>query len=356
MISLQHLALVAELLESSSSDSEDEELLEVLTDRRRVTRPKVVNFINDVVHNYDDEEFRRNFRVQRAVCYKLIADYEKSVHYPKSQHHGGRKRKTAEEHMLAFLWFAGNKSCLRDVSSGFNMAKSTLHYAIERVASFLDEIGPRVVKFSNTSEEKAACAKKFETASFFFISGFPNVIRCIEGSYVETRRPVHKICSTYVNRHDKATFTLQAICDADRKFLDVFCGPPGKTHDAKVYKLSFIKDELPEICCAGKYHILGDAAYPVREHLITPFRDYGKLTQAQRDFNFKLSQTRVKIENAFGVMKARFRQLLLLEFWRVKKATKFMLACCVLHNLCILNGDDDFLPEEDNDKKREERG
>ncbi|CAN7939070.1 unnamed protein product, partial [Ixodes hexagonus] len=178
--------------------------------------------------------------------------------------------------------------------------------------------------------------------------GFPNVLGCIDGSYIETRCPVQKICSTYVNRHDKPAFTLQATCDADRKFLDVFCGPPGKTHDAKVFKLSFIKDKLPEICCAGKYHILGDAAYPFREHLITPFRNYGKTTQAQRDFNFKLSQTRVKIGNAFGMMKARLRQLLLLEFWKVKKATKFILTCCVLHNLCILNGDDDFPPEKDN--------
>lgn len=53
---LQNLALVADLLESSTSDSEDEELLEVLTDCRRVTRPKVVNFINDVVHNCNNKE------------------------------------------------------------------------------------------------------------------------------------------------------------------------------------------------------------------------------------------------------------------------------------------------------------
>ncbi|CAN8008569.1 unnamed protein product, partial [Ixodes pacificus] len=183
------------------------------------------------------------------------------------------------------------------------------------------------------------------------ISEFSNVLRCINGTYVDTRCPVHKIRSTYVNRHDKAAFTLQVICDAQRKFHDAFCGPPGKTHDAKVFKL-FIKDELSEICCAGKYHILGDAAYPVGEHLIMPLRNYGKMTQAQKDFNFKLSQTGVKMENALGVMKARFRQLLLLEFWRVKKATKFMLTCCVLHNFCILNRGVDFPAEEDNDKKR----
>ena len=85
--------------------------------------------------------------------------------------------------------------------------------------------------------------------------------------------------------------------------------------------------------------MLGDAAYPLREYLITPYRDYGNLTSQQKTFNKKHCQTRVKIENCFGLLKQRFRQLTRLDFFTVKRMCKFVLACCVIHNLCIAEGD-----------------
>lgn len=142
------------------------------------------------------------------------------------------------------------------------------------------------------------------------------------------------------------SLTLQAICDAKKKFLDVFTGPPSKIHDARVFKLSFISNMLPDIC-GNEWHILGDAAYPLKKYLITPYRDYGNLTQEQRNFNFKFSACRVKIENAFGILKARFRQLIRLDFHTVERCCKFIIACCTLHNLCILQEDElhDLLEE-----------
>lgn len=153
------------------------------------------------------------------------------------------------------------------------------------------------------------------------------------------RTPTHKIKSTYVNRHDMPSLTLQAICDANKKFLDVFTGPPSKVHDARVFKLSFISETLPDIC-GDEWHVLGDAAYPLKKYLITPYRDYGNLTQEQRNFNYKFSACRVKIENAFGLLKTRFRQLMRLDFNTVERSCKFIIACCALHNLCICNADD----------------
>jgi len=142
------------------------------------------------------------------------------------------------------------------------------------------------------------------------------------------------------------SLTLQAICDAKSRFLDVFTGPPSKIHDARVFKLSFISNMLPDIC-RNEWHILGDAAYPLKKYLITPYRDYGNLTQKQRNFNYKFSVCRVKIENAFALLKARFRQLMKLDFHTVQRCCKFIIACCTLHNLCILHEDelDDFLEE-----------
>lgn len=166
------------------------------------------------------------------------------------------------------------------------------------------------------------------------------VLGCIDGTSINVRTPAHKIKSTYVKRHDIPSVTLQGICDYKLRFIDVCIGPPGKIHDARVFKLSFISSDLPHIY--GKdYHIIGDNAYNLREYLLTPYEDCGALTTEEINYNKIFNGTRVLIENTFGILKGRFRQLTCLEFHSVHKMSKFIIACCVIHNLCIDN--DDFI-------------
>jgi len=169
------------------------------------------------------------------------------------------------------------------------------------------------------------------------ISGFPGVVGCIDGTYINIRTPANKLRSTYTNRHDMQSMTLQGICDSRRRFLDVFTGVPSKIHDARIFRLSFISSKVNSL--GPQFHVLGDSAYPLSENLLTPYRDYGNLTPSQKTYNYKFSATRVRIENAFGMLKGRFRQLMKLEYHSVRKLASFIIACCVLHNACIDNGD-----------------
>lgn len=105
-------------------------------------------------------------------------------------------------------------------------------------------------------------------------------------------------------------------------------------------------------------HILGDAAYTLHEHLLTPFRDNGHLTARQKNYNFCHSSARISIERAFGLLKGRFRSLLtLLDMQRVDLIPEFIIACCVLHNICLMRNDDfpiidpNVLSETNNDKE-----
>lgn len=143
------------------------------------------------------------------------------------------------------------------------------------------------------------------------------------------------------------SITLQGICNSKKQFIDVFTGTPGKIHDSRVFKMSFISQEIEKIC-GGIYHLLGDSAYGTREYLLTPYRDYGALTESEKNYNKVFSGTRVLIENAFGLLKNRFRQLMKLEFHDVNKITRFIVSCCVLHNLCIDNNDFIDIDEDEN--------
>jgi hypothetical protein len=99
---------------------------------------------------------------------------------------------------------------------------------------------------------------------------------------------------------------------------------------------------------------LGDAAYSIREWLLIPYRDYGNLSDKQRQFNKQFCATRVLIENAFGLLKSRFRQLTELDLHSVDKISKFIISCCVLHNLCIDNNDDFICDDIDNELDNQE--
>lgn len=68
-------------------------------------------------------------------------------------------------------------------------------------------------------------------------------------------------------------------------------GHPSKVRDARAFQRSSIPEQLPSIC-GSHYHLLGDAAYPLREYLLTPFRDYGNMLKSEKVFNLKFSATK----------------------------------------------------------------
>ncbi|KAH7968886.1 hypothetical protein HPB52_012116 [Rhipicephalus sanguineus] len=94
-------------------------------------RPKIIGYVEEVVHAYSEEDFRRNFRVSRAVGADLYNDFNASRMSPRCDS-GGSPAKTAEEHVLAFL-YAANKASIR----GFGLRETTAFRVLERVMDYL---------------------------------------------------------------------------------------------------------------------------------------------------------------------------------------------------------------------------
>lgn len=93
-------------------------------------------------------------------------------------------------------------------------------------------------------------------------------------------------------------------------------------------------------------HIIGDAAYALHQHLLVPYVDNGHLTQRQKNYNFCHSSARMVIERAFALLKGRWRSLLhVLAVNDIEFVPYHILACCVLHNICLLQKDELELEE-----------
>lgn len=85
--------------------------------------------------------------------------------------------------------------------------------------------------------------------------------------------------------------------------------------------------------------LAGDSAYPLSAWLMKPFKQTPTLTESQLCFNCALSQARVVIEQAFGILKGRWRCLYKPLEEKTSRAPTTIMACCALHNICIDVGD-----------------
>ena len=154
--------------------------------------------------------------------------------------------------------------------------------------------------------------------------------------------------------------------DGQKLFLDVAAGYPGSLHDARVLRNSTLyrRAEGNEVLKSPtvrighheiRPYLVGDSAYPIGPWLQKPF------PEATRDrdeiaFNRELTSARVSVECAFGILKSRWRILGKRFDSNINFAVKTAIACAVLHNFCIRNGDhwDDGDENDDDDGKNDD--
>ena len=142
-------------------------------------------------------------------------------------------------------------------------------------------------------------------------------------------------------------YNLQAICDSDMAFTDAFAGWPSSVHDSRVFRNSPIYDHITRAQAnffPEDEYLLADKAYPVKTWLMCPYKENQIVNQNQRRFNTKLSATRSVIERSFALLKGRFRRLKFLDM-DIKYIPATVIACCVLHNVCLKESNDDFIHE-----------
>lgn len=101
------------------------------------------------------------------------------------------------------------------------------------------------------------------------------------------------------------------------RFLHINARYPGSTHDAYVLTNSGLPDRVQSLPEGG--WLLGDSGYPLRTWLLTPYQSPSN--RREEKFNDSHGKTRVVVERAFGVLKARFRCVIIKKINQI--TTKF---------------------------------
>jgi len=166
------------------------------------------------------------------------------------------------------------------------------------------------------------------------------VAGALDGSHVLVSPPLADEAA-YVNRHHSHLINVLCVAGPQRQILYINASQTGRNHDSRVLQESTLWETFEtrgQLPFPGAV-LLGDSAYPLKEWLITPFLG-DPIDPGRQRFNLSHSRTRCLIEQTFGLLKNRFSCLKTgLRVKDMALAAKIIVACAVLHNLCIMHGE-----------------
>ena len=164
----------------------------------------------------------------------------------------------------------------------------------------------------------------------------------IDGKHISVQCP-QLSGSKFHNYKGGFSTILLAVADADYCFVYVDVGTHGSAHDGTVFSQSTLGQRLQE---GGldlppppgdglEYVFVADEAFPLRDEIMRPYPGRGMEAENRHKrlvFNYRLSRARRIVENAFGILVAKwriFRQPIIASTETVNNVVK---AACVLHN------------------------
>lgn len=298
-----------------------------------------------------DHWWKENFRVSRDTF-----DYICRLVGPVMTRQDTTMRRAIpiEKRVSASLWRLATGECYRSCGLMMGLSKPTVIKCCHEFVRELCRLQGDFIKFPTTRQD---IAKKIE--GFSTKSKIPNVMAAIDGTHIKIKAP-QRNHEDYFNRKHYYSYVMQGVVDSSGLYLSVSTGYPGSMHDARVLRLSELFDAAenqnilmePTMDLNGtviRPLIVGDSAYPLKTWLLRPFKDNGALTQEQKKFNKELSKARIISEHAYGMTKGRWRVLEKRLDEDTERIPDTIIACCVLHNICILRGEDYDVSDDSED-------
>ncbi|KAJ8021812.1 Protein ALP1-like [Holothuria leucospilota] len=292
----------------------------------------------------DDDKFVQYLRVTREQFARLLFFTGKTL----TKRSRFREVISPEERLaiclryFPFPRYLATGESFHSLAFSFRVGVSTVSNIVAEVCSVIwSKMSHIYMKVPTTSEEWLQKAAGFE-----HVWNFPHCVGAIDGKHVNIKAPENS-GSLYFNYKNTFSIVLLALVDANMQFTAIDVGAYGRNSDGGIFAnsnmgkvitnglLNWPLDEpMPSAAHMGPmpYVVLGEEAFPLQRHLMRPFPGRGCPKQEQI-FNYRLSRARRIVENAFGLLAARWRLYHAKIAVNTTVATNVVKATCLLHNM-----------------------
>lgn len=238
---------------------------------------------------------------------------------------------TNQQKMKIFLRYMADPGFQIGVGEDVGIHQSTVSNTIWEVGQQIYAKANDWIKFPSSNNELAKAMRSWQEKKTF-----PHAIGAIDCTHVMIKKP-SVFGDEYINRKGKASFNVQAICDANAKFLHVDCSWPGSVHDSRIWTNSRVKTIL-ETNSVGAT-LLGDEGYGLTPWLMVPYRN--AYAPHENYYNKVHTKERTVIERAFGQLKKKFSILDGRVRLKTERIPTIIICCFVLHNAAKFLADSD---------------
>lgn len=225
----------------------------------------------------------------------------------------------------------------------FKIGISTVREIVHETCDAIFEcIAPVYLAPPNTHEWKK------NADEFYRVWNLPNCVSSIDGKHINIECPPNA-GSEYFNYKGHHSIVLLAAGDTNYIFTAVDIGAYGSQSDGGIFAESSFGRHLlngdlnlpapsilPNSSILCNHYMVGDNAFPLKSQLMRPYPGR-MLSEVKEHFNYRLSRARRVIENAFGILTARWRILKTTLAMKPEYVDKIVKATVVLHNFIKLN-------------------
>ena len=226
-----------------------------------------------------------------------------------------RKAISPAEKLARILRFLATGESQQSLSFAFRIGRSTVTKIISKTCEAIyDSLRETYLKVPQSQSDWINISTQFEDKW-----NFPNVVGSIDGKHIRIECPKNT-GTLYHNYKGFFSLVLLAVCDANYVFTMFDVGGYGSNNDCGILINSrmgkLLENEELNLPSSKElkdckfnllpYFLLGDEIFPLKSWLIRPYpgRD---LPEAELIYNYHYSRARRTIENAFGILSARWR-------------------------------------------------
>jgi hypothetical protein len=306
-------------------------------------RTRKRKYVNDIFNELGPYYVRRAYRMEPSSFWKLCRLLKPfMVKESKKKCRNGAKNgliPTPTKISVAIRYFAGGSPY--DISLVHGISHTEVFRCVWTVVDAVNKCPTFAFGYPSSWVEQQSIADGFKEISRGI---FDCCAGAIDGILVWIERPSNKHCELsecgtkkfFCGRKKKFGLNMQATCDHNKKFLDIYLKHPASTSDYLSFCSSplFCKLESNDFMKPGLC-IFGDNAYVNTSYMATPYKS---VKDGSKDaYNFFHSNCRITIECTFGMLVHRWGILCkpMSTKLPISKVTSMVRCLCRLHNFCI---------------------